>query len=276
MGGMTRKIRCGGRPMTAIVLAGGRSRRMKADKAALDVGGRTLLEHVLDQIGPYFDEVIVSVSPGQMLSFPVGIGKLRRRRSETRSGGLSSAPRFIEDESPGLGPLGGLLSGLRAAAYEACAVIACDIPDVDIAFLRSLARAAENHEIAVLVGPTGLHEPLFAVYRKTIIPEIESLFRTGEHSILPLYRTCQTAVVRFEDPGRIRNLNTRADYEAYLSSKPGRTKGRLKGQRTSSEALSPRAAGRSHKRENGPRPHLPGPGRTRGSTEARNRSRRPQ
>ena len=238
IGAMTRKIRCGGRPMTAIVLAGGHSRRMKADKAALDVGGRTLLEHALGRIAPHFDEVLVSVSPGQKLTFPAGATKQRRPRSETRSGGSPSAPRFIEDETPGLGPLGGLLSGLRAAAYEACAVIACDIPDVDVAFLRSLARAAEHFEIAVPIGPSGLHEPLFAVYRKSIIPEIESLLGTGERSILPLYKTCRTAVVLFEDPGRFRNLNTRADYEAYLSS----------------ITLSPRAGARSYRRGNAPPP----------------------
>ena len=229
MGTMAKKIRCGGRPMTAIVLAGGRSRRMKADKAALDVGGRTLLEHVLGQIAPFFDEVLVSVSPGQTLSFPVGLGKLRRFRLETRSGRSPSAPRFIEDETPGLGPLGGILSGLKSAVNEACAVVACDIPDVDIAFLRSLAQAAQNYEIAVPVGPSGLHEPLFAVYRKSIVPEIEALLGSGERSILPLYETCRTATIRLEDTGRIRNLNTRADYESYLSTIPRQAAGRSRG-----------------------------------------------
>src|SRR5512136_2723980 len=65
MAPMKRGIRCGGRPMTVIVLAGGRGRRMKADKAGLDVGGRTLLEHVLSQVEPLFDEVLISLSPDQ-------------------------------------------------------------------------------------------------------------------------------------------------------------------------------------------------------------------
>ncbi|HDT13077.1 MAG TPA: hypothetical protein ENO03_01845, partial [Candidatus Aminicenantes bacterium] len=65
MGGMRRRIRCGGKPMTAVVLAGGRGRRMNADKPGLDIGGRTLLEHVLAQVGPLFDEILVSVSRGQ-------------------------------------------------------------------------------------------------------------------------------------------------------------------------------------------------------------------
>ncbi|MCX6574238.1 MAG: NTP transferase domain-containing protein, partial [Candidatus Aminicenantes bacterium] len=118
----------------------------------------------------------------------------------------------------------GLLAGLKAARTEACAVIACDIPDVDMALLRSLAEAAADAEIAVPVGPSGLHEPLFAVYRRSIIPEIESLLGRGERSLLPLYKTCRTAVVRFDEPGRIRNLNTREDYEDFLRLHLGRTR----------------------------------------------------
>ena len=135
---------------------------------------------------------------------------------------------------------------------EACAVVACDIPDVDIAFLRSLAQAAQNYEIAVPVGPSGLYEPLFAVYRKSIVPEIEALLGSGERSILPLYETCRTAIVRFEDTGRIRNLNTRADYESYLSSIPRRAAGRSRG-RGGRRGIDP-FQGRDLKRS------VPGPG----------------
>jgi len=218
MGGVKRKIRCAGKPMTAIVLAGGRSRRMKADKAGLDVGGKTLLERVLGQIAPFFDEVLVGISPGQKLAPPSGAGVSPLRRQDDPARAPRSAFRVIEDETPGVGPLGGILAGLMAARNEACAVVACDIPDIDIALIRSLARAARDADIAVPVGPTGLHEPLFAVYRQSVVPQIEAILAGGERSILPLYERTRTAFVRFEDSGRIRNLNTRADYESYLRS----------------------------------------------------------
>ena len=210
--------------MTAIVLAGGRGRRMKADKAGLDVGGRTLLEHVLAQIEPYFDEVLVSISPGQPLAPVAGIGTSNPLRPDSPSRAPAPRVRMVEDEEPGLGPLGGLLAGLKAAKHSACAAVACDIPDIDMALLRSLAEAAADTEIAVPVGPSGLYEPLFAVYRRSIIPAIESLLGRGERSLLPLYETCRTAVVRFDDPGRIRNLNTREDYEDFLRLHLGRTR----------------------------------------------------
>jgi len=200
MGGVTRKIRCGGRPMTAVVLAGGRSRRMRADKAGLDVGGRTLLEHVLAQLEPLFDEILVSLSPGQHVP---------------RFAPASKA-RVVRDEHPGLGPIGGLRTALIAARNDACAVIACDIPEVDVPLLRALAKSAADAEIAVPVGPSGLHEPLFAVYRESISPAVEALLEKGERSLLPLYEMCRTCVVEFDDPKRIPNLNTPEDYEDYL------------------------------------------------------------
>lgn len=177
---------------------------MKADKAGLAVAGRTLLEYVITQLEPYFDEVLVSVSPGQRIG--------------TVPASKETAPRVVVDEMPGLGPLGGILSGLRAAGNDACAVIACDIPDIDIFLLRSLAGAAAEAEIAVPVDPAGRYEPLFAVYKRTVVPAVEALLRSGEKSVLPLYERCRTAVVRIEDGRRLTNLNTRADYLEYLRS----------------------------------------------------------
>jgi len=223
MGSVKRKIRCGGKPMTAIVLAGGRGLRMKTDKAGLAVGDRTLLEHVLSQLEPYFEEILVSVSPGQKTRFASG--------------------RTVEDGTPGQGPLGGILAGLKAATNDASAVVACDIPDINIPLLRSLARAAGDSEIAVPVGPAGHFEPLFAVYRKSSVPEIETLLQSGERSILPLFGRCRTTVLRLEDAAWLRNLNTRADYESYLRSIAGGKAGPSEKNRPAHEA---RARAKAH------------------------------
>ena len=234
MGSVKRKVRCGGKPMTAIVLAGGRGLRMKADKARLAVGDRTLLEHVLWQLVPCFEEILVSVSKGQ------NVGLKRRPRP-----GESPRIRIIDDDIPGQGPLGGILAGLKAAANDASAVVACDIPEINVPLLRSLTRAAGDSEIAVPVGPAGHFEPLFAVYRKSAIPEIETLLQAGERSILPLFGRCRTTVLRLEDAAWLRNLNTRADYESYIRSIAGGKAGPSEINRPAHEA---RARTKAHPR----------------------------
>jgi molybdopterin-guanine dinucleotide biosynthesis protein A len=184
----------------------------------LAVGEKTLLEHVVGQIAPCFDEVLVSLS---------------RRNKTALPKGMRTGVAIVTDETPGLGPIGGILAGLKAARNEACAVIACDIPDIDIPLLRRIARAADGFEIAVPTGPSGLHEPLFAVYRRSVAPRIEALLAGGERSVLPLYGRCRTAFVRMDGAAPLRNLNTRGDYEAYLRSiSPGKIPGRSKGKMT--------------------------------------------
>lgn len=209
MKGMKRKIQCGGKPVTVIVLAGGRGSRMKADKAGLPLPDGTLLERVLGQVGPLFDEVLVSVSPGQNITARYG----------PAAKACSPDPRTVPDEIPDLGPLGGILAGLRTAVNDVCAVVACDIPDIHAPLLRKLVRAASDTEIAVPVTAQGKFEPLFAVYTRTVIPKIEELVRDGERSLIPLFGRCRTVRVPLRVTGWLRNLNTRADYEEYLMSR---------------------------------------------------------
>ncbi len=225
---MKRKIRSGGRPATVIILAGGKGRRMHANKARLTVRGETLLERVIGQLAPYFNEIVVSISPGQKAHIK-GMSRVKARPLREWEAGregpalmtaAETGPglRFVEDKVPDLGPLGGILAGLRAAGNEACAVVACDIPDVNIPLLRKLARAAAAADISVPVTKKGQFEPLFAVYKKAVIPEIESLLRAGERSILPLFARCRTERVPLGHADGLRNLNTREDYNAYLKS----------------------------------------------------------
>jgi molybdopterin-guanine dinucleotide biosynthesis protein A len=225
---MNGRIRCGGKPMTVIVLAGGRGRRMNADKARLPVPGGTLLEHVLRQVVPLFDEALLSISPGQEIDLGETDGAKASGRGRRRAGSDASARtakkdqgprlRIVRDEAPGQGPMAGILAGLKAAHNNTCAVVACDIPDVDAALLRRLALAAAEAEIAVPVTLKGDFEPLFAIYRESVVPKIERLLRAGERSLIPLFGLCRTARLPLGGPDRLRNLNTRRDYEDYLRS----------------------------------------------------------
>jgi molybdopterin-guanine dinucleotide biosynthesis protein A len=182
--------------VSLIILAGGKGRRMKADKANLPIPGGTLIRRVLLQVEGMFDEVFVSVSRGQAVD--------------------ASGCRTIEDAAPGQGPLAGILAGLKAAKNEVCVVLACDIPDIDIDFLKQLIAKAQGFDIVVPVSCRGLFEPLFAVYRRSVIPEIEALVQARDFSILTLFDRCRTCKVRLKDSGWLRNLNTPEDYEKYL------------------------------------------------------------
>jgi len=181
---------------------------MGRDKVLLPVAGGTLIERVIAPLAGRFDDIVVSVS-----SSP------RARLLEKRLGLLDIPGRFVvaRDEAAGQGPLRGILTGLRNAENEACFVLAGDMPDVKPSAVRALVRRAAGRGCVIAVGPEGLKEPLFGVYKRSVIPAIEVLLSAGRRSVLDLYVRVPTAYVRLAPGLMPTNINTPAEYRAYLN-----------------------------------------------------------
>lgn len=192
-------FRCNGQPLSLVVLSGGSSRRMQWDKALLSAPEGTIVEHILKQLESHFDEVLISVSTKEKFAF------LKRR--------------LIVDEKPGEGPMMGIKTALKATKNERSFVIACDIPDIDLGFLQRLIQEAEHFDIALPISPGGRKEPLFAVYAKAVLPEMEKLLDNGVFSLLPLFERCKVQHVPIGENDWFKNLNTRKDYEDFLKQK---------------------------------------------------------
>ena len=187
------------RPATAIVLAGGQSRRMGRDKALLELGGQPLIARVVRQVARHFDEVLVSANDPARYAFlelPV-----------------------LPDETPDQGPLMGLATAMAAARHDTCFVIACDVPEVRSGLVTRLLREARGAPGAVPVGPNGHMEPLFAVYdRRHVLPAARALLAAGVRKVTRLYDTCDVRFVPLSDEEQLTNLNTPAAYEALRRS----------------------------------------------------------
>lgn len=179
---------------TAVILAGGQSRRMGQDKSLMPVCGQPLIARIAEQLTPFFPEVLVS-------------------SNEPWKYGFLGLP-VIADELPGQGPLMGILSSLRAAHRERILVTACDIPVIDLAFVQALLRFSEKADIVMPVSREGRHEPLFSVYRKTVIPRAEAVLKSGERRIVGVLPGL-TVVSPSMPEGWYYNLNTREDYDAF-------------------------------------------------------------
>ena len=185
-------------PLTAIVLAGGRSRRMNRQKALLKVNGRPLIETIVAQIRPCFEHILISAAnkgPLAFLNLPV-----------------------VEDEAPGQGPLPAILTALRASPHAGNFILACDIPVIDIPFMQMILARSGRFEIVVPRYRDGKTEPLFAAYDHSVIPAIEKQLAAGEQRISSLFRTCRTGFVPMDGQNWFRNLNTMEEYHAYLKS----------------------------------------------------------
>ncbi len=186
--------------MSAIILAGGESKRMKGDKAMLRVSGHRLIEKIARDIEPYFQEIIISISTNcaDMYNFlPF---------------------RVVADKELNQGPLMGILTGLQASKHPVNFVIACDIPEINLSFLQKMTAFTKDYDIVVPVSGKEMFEPLFAFYHQRVIPHIEDLLNLGVRKITKLFPLCRVKYIPLEGEDWYYNLNTDEDYERYLKN----------------------------------------------------------
>jgi len=184
-------------PVSAIILAGGQSRRMGRDKALIAFEDRPIIAHVIDTLRELSDDVLV----------------VSNRSAAYESFGI----RIVPDADPPSGPLGGISAGLAAAQHDLAIVVACDMPFLNTQLLRSLVDRAVNVDAVVpLTGDQ--FEPLHAVYRRTCLAAIERHLAGGDRRVISFFDEVRVKAVpetdwRSLDPtGRsIANLNTPDD-----------------------------------------------------------------
>ena len=150
---------------TAIVMAGGDSRRMGRDKADLVLGEQTLLQRVLMIVKPLFAQVLVSV---------------RQPRPD-----IIDLPQVC-DAYANAGPLAGLCAGLeqaRAINSPWIFAVATDMPFVQPVLIEYLAQQRDDCQ-AVVPMVHGQPQPLAAFYSTSCLATIQGLLSgTGKKSL---------------------------------------------------------------------------------------------
>lgn len=194
---------------TAVILAGGESRRMGRDKAFLPWGDTTLLKQIVKSFLGVADEVIVAV-------------KDRRRFRNL-------AARVVEDLIPNAHALGGLYTGLRAAKHERCFVTSCDAPFLDLGLVRFLVGELDGVDLVIPKTAKGL-QPLHAAYARSCLTAIEEKLRRRQWDLAGLIPKVRARVVSVKGGLSFRNLNTPADYRrAFYSAHSPLPASRAKG-----------------------------------------------
>ncbi len=187
------------RPISCIVLAGGEGKRLDTDKAFLRIGGRVLIEGIVEKMARIGDEVII------VTNSPQKYGHLEAR--------------LVGDIYPGKGALGGIYSGLRAARSDYGLVVACDMPFLDLRLLRYMILLSSGRDVVIpRVGE--LTEPLHAIYSKECLQPMERLLSAGRLKIIDFFpevrvRYIEEQEIKLFDPQCLSffNINTPADLQ---------------------------------------------------------------
>ncbi|MHC4395113.1 MAG: molybdenum cofactor guanylyltransferase [Planctomycetota bacterium] len=179
---------------TAIIMAGGGNRRMGTDKGMLPIKGRSMIEIISEQLRGTFGRILISANDVEKYAF-------------------LDLP-IIRDKIPGQGPLMGIASALEASEDELNFVVACDIPHIDLTFVRRMLAEAEGFDIVIPTCGDKKYEPLFAVYRKSVLESMNEVLSCGGRKISDVFSRCRVKYIELEMD--IVNLNTRGEYKEFL------------------------------------------------------------
>ena len=192
--------------VTGVILAGGKSRRMGANKALMQLGDASLIEHVIRCMHDVTDELLlVTNSPPEYAHLGVPMHG---------------------DILPSTGALGGIYTGLTHASRDTVLCVACDSPFLEPKLLTYLVSVLGEYD-AVMPETFTHHDDtqitlqtLCAAYSKRCLSTIELMLRESELRVHALQERAHIKRVspevwrRFDPDGMsFFNINTPEDFE---------------------------------------------------------------
>ena len=162
--------------ITAIILAGGKSTRMKTEKGLVSFRGKMIVEHVIEALNKITHHIIiVTANPAyKQFGFPC-----------------------FEDEMQNKGPLGGIYTGLVHSTAQKNLVVGCDMPLISVNVLSDLVNNSSDEDV-LLTEHLGKAEPLCSVYDKNCIPHFKSLLEQNHLKITDALKGLTTRVTSFD------------------------------------------------------------------------------
>ena len=188
--------------MTSIILAGGKSSRLGRSKALQAIGGKSLVQWVVDHLAILSIEIIIATAHGETIP-------------------CSSAVKIktVADIYPGKGPLVGIYSGLIASSSSWAIVVGCDTPFLSDGLLEYMTQICSTFDVVVPRIKNKL-EPLCAVYSKNCSSPIQSLLEQDELRIRNLFSMVKVKYVEEDEINRFDpehlsffNINSQADLD---------------------------------------------------------------
>jgi len=180
-----------------FVLVGGNSSRMGRDKARLPFHGKTVVEHVASTVAEAAGSVTLVGAPERYgtLGFPM-----------------------LADGRSGVGPLAGIHTALAASPADWNLIVACDMPGISAPFLRSLMAVAQSSgdtDCLLPAGPSGLPEPLCAVYHSRCLDVIGAALERNVRKITDGLHGLRIANWSVAESGWFRNVNTPEEWTQF-------------------------------------------------------------
>ena len=191
--------------INGIILSGGQSSRMGEDKALLQIGGRKIIELMIEKLKPFCNEIIISAND------------------------LDAYANFncqvVPDKFRNSGPLAGIYSSLVESNHEKNFIISCDLLLVSEQVIERIVKSHSEKEI-VLPVVEGKYQQMCGVYSKSVLPKAGEILKNEEGerytvkgkrktSVKQLLELCEVEfvdVTTIASENEFLNMNTKEDF----------------------------------------------------------------
>lgn len=208
--------------LSLLILAGGKSSRMKKDKSQLPWQDSTTLTHMLTNSYVYpFERTVISanriIEPQELPDF---IRKKTNQREHTAEYiHLSDKRRLsvVSDLYTDCGPLGGMEAAMRLYPSDCWLILAVDLPFYDFSRLPALLAADTPEYDAVIPVINGRENPLAALYKGRVYEKIRTALADGDYRVRKIYNKKAAFIDETPYARHYLNMNTPIAYKEALA-----------------------------------------------------------
>lgn len=208
--------------LSLLILAGGKSSRMKKDKSQLPWQDSTTLTHMLTNSYVYpFERTVISANRIiESQELPDFIRKKTKQREHTTEYihlGDKRRLSVVSDLYTDCGPLGGMEAAMRLYPSDCWLILAVDLPFFDFSRVPALLAADASEYDAVIPVVDGRENPLAALYKGRVYEKIRTALADGDYRVRKIYNKKAAFIDETPYARQYLNMNTPIAYKEALA-----------------------------------------------------------
>ena len=208
--------------LSLLILAGGKSSRMKKDKSQLPWQDSTTLTHMLTNSYVYpFERTVISANRIiESQELPDFIRKKTKQREHTTEYvhlGDKRRLSVVSDLYTDCGPLGGMEAAMRLYPSDCWLILAVDLPFFDFSRVPALLAADASEYDAVIPVVDGRENPLAALYKGRVYEKIRTALADGDYRVRKIYNKKAAFIDETPYAQQYLNMNTPLAYKEALA-----------------------------------------------------------
>ena len=166
---------------------------MGFDKALIQWDGVTFLERIISNLDPVCDQILIVGDRPEYHNYGVPV---------------------IEDTVRNIGPLGGILTGLKHAYHTSCFFIPCDMPFLGPEMITKIISCSQGSQ-AVIPVINERAQLLSGLYQKSVISQMDEMIRNGTRKVSLFVESLDIHKFTVEDGDidQFRNINSKEELE---------------------------------------------------------------